>query len=64
MDSPLPLSPKALRKLQRKAQNDLFSKEARFWKAPNTAIQLGNDKPVNRQAARDLGRKAGPRPRP
>ena len=56
------LSAKALRKLRRKADNEALAKEARFWRKEQSALQLGHNKPVNRQAAKDLSHK-GPKKR-
>jgi hypothetical protein len=47
-------SPKALRKLKRKADNAAYSKDERSWRNVKSALQLGHDKPVNRQASKDL----------
>jgi len=48
------LTPKALRKLKRRIANEEPAKQAEFWNRPRAAEQLGHDKPVNRQAAKDL----------
>lgn len=52
------LSAKALRKRRRKEDTERLAKEARFWRKKQSAIQLGYNKPVNRQAAKDLSRKS------
>jgi hypothetical protein len=62
-DSP-PLTPKAIRKLRRRIENDVYAKEARFWANPKTAVRMGYDKPVNRQAARELVHKPRRKKRP
>ena len=50
---PVPIS-KRERRLRRKEDNERLAKESRFWKNARSAIQLGYNKPVNRQAAKDL----------
>jgi hypothetical protein len=62
MTDPTPPSSKALRKLKRRAENDAYAKEARFWEKPKTALRLGYDRPVNRQAAKDLSAKRRRKP--
>ena len=52
-DKPEP-TPKALRKLKRRIANEELAKQAEFWNRPRTAEHLGHDKPVDRQAAKDL----------
>ncbi len=48
------------RRLRRKEDNERLAKESRFWRNAQSAIQLGHNKPVNRQAAKDLSyRKRG-----
>ena len=54
MNDPAPPSPKALRKLRRRVENDAYAKEARFWEKPKTALRMGYDKPIDRQAVKDL----------
>jgi hypothetical protein len=39
---------------QRAAENEELAKVARFWRKEKSAIQLGYDRPVNRQAVKDL----------
>ena len=59
------LSPKALRKLRRRLENDANAKIARFWTKPRSAEQLDDrSRPVDRQAAKDLShkKKRGRRP--
>jgi hypothetical protein len=50
-------TPKALRKLRRRSENDAYAKEARFWANPKTALRMGYNKPVDRQAALELNQK-------
>jgi len=52
---------KALRKLRRRAETDAYAKVARFWANPKTATRMGYDRPINRQAAKDITRPANPR---
>jgi len=54
MNDPAPPSPKASRKMRRRVDNDAYAREARFWEKPKTPLRMGYDKPVNRQAAKDL----------
>jgi hypothetical protein len=57
------LTPKANRKLRRRIVNDRLAAEARFWKRPRSADQMGHDKPVDRQAGKELhGRASSKRP--
>ena len=57
MNDPTPPSPKALRKLRRRVENDAYAKEARFWEKPKTALRMGYDKPIDRQASKELSHK-------
>jgi hypothetical protein len=51
------LSAKGKRKLRRKAENEFYAKDARFWHNPKSADRMGYDRPVNTQATRDLSNK-------
>jgi hypothetical protein len=51
-------SRKALRKRMRRLENDRLAREAKFWNTPRSAEQLGYTKPVNSQAAKELGWRA------
>jgi hypothetical protein len=51
------LSPKALRKLRRRAENDTYAKDARFWMNLKSADRMGYKNPVNRQASKELSGK-------
>jgi hypothetical protein len=53
MTEPTP-TPRALRKLRRRAENDVYAKEIPFWSNPKTALRMGYDKPINRQAVKEL----------
>lgn len=54
-DDKQPLSPKALRKLRRRLENDESVRVARFWSKPRSAEQLDDrSRPVDRQASKDL----------
>lgn len=49
------LSRRALRKLKRRAENDFYAKDARFWNGKlKSADRMNYDKPINRQAVKDL----------
>jgi hypothetical protein len=60
----MPPTPKALRKLKRAAENSAYALVARFWMNPKTAIRMGYDKPINRQAAQELNRKPSKKRKP
>jgi hypothetical protein len=55
-------SRKALRKRVRRIENDRLAAEAKFWNAPRSAEQLGYTRPVNSQAAKELGWRALKKP--
>jgi hypothetical protein len=57
-----PLSPKAMRKLRRRVENDAYAKDARFWLNLKSADRMGYKKPVNRQAAKELSHKRRKKP--
>jgi hypothetical protein len=48
------LSTRATRKLRRRIENDQLAEQAQFWDRPRSAEQKGYDKPINRQAAKEL----------
>jgi len=47
-------TPKALRKPKRRIANEELARQAKLWNRPPSAEQPGHDKPVNRQAVKDL----------
>jgi hypothetical protein len=47
-------SKRALRKQRRRVENDAYARAARFWLRPKSADRMGYDKPINRQAAKDI----------
>ena len=61
MDDKGELTPKAARKLRRRIANEHLVREARFWNNPRSAEQMGNDKPINRQAAKELRVRMSPK---
>ena len=51
------MSPKALRKLARRLENERLTKQdAKAWAKVRSALRLGYDQPINRQARKDLSR--------
>ncbi len=48
------LTPKAAPKLRRRIVNESLAREAKFSSAPRTAEQKGHNKPINKQAAKEL----------
>jgi hypothetical protein len=56
------LSPKALRKLRRRAENNSYGKDARFWSNFKSADRMGYKKPVNRQASKEISYKRSEKP--
>lgn len=56
-----PLSEKAKRKLRRRAENDFYAQDARFWIGRiKSAERMGYDQAVNRGAREEVSSKVEP----